>query len=71
MELPILPTPRLVLRPFVGDDHPYLDGMAESWIASHVPAWAERKFLTLAVTTPESSIASRLDTCSGIPHPGA
>jgi RimJ/RimL family protein N-acetyltransferase len=29
--------------------HPYLDGMAEAWIASHAPAWDEGKFLTLAV----------------------
>jgi RimJ/RimL family protein N-acetyltransferase len=31
--------------------HPYEDGMAEEWIASHGPAWHTRRFLTLAITS--------------------
>jgi RimJ/RimL family protein N-acetyltransferase len=30
--------------------HPYPDSAAEAWIGTHVPAWAERRSLTLAVT---------------------
>jgi ribosomal-protein-alanine N-acetyltransferase len=30
--------------------YPYRDGMAESWIASHVPNWADKISLTLAIT---------------------
>jgi ribosomal-protein-alanine N-acetyltransferase len=33
--------------------HPYPDGAAEEWIATHAGAWAERKGLTLAVTLRE------------------
>ena len=31
--------------------HPYEDGMAEAWIATHRPAWDAGKFLTLAITS--------------------
>lgn len=31
--------------------HPYPDGAAESWIATHQDHWTKRKVLTLAVTT--------------------
>jgi ribosomal-protein-alanine N-acetyltransferase len=31
--------------------HPYEDGMAEAWIASHGPAWEEGRLLALAITS--------------------
>ncbi|HEX8695123.1 MAG TPA: GNAT family N-acetyltransferase [Longimicrobium sp.] len=31
--------------------HPYEDGMAEAWIASHGPAWEEGSLLALAITS--------------------
>lgn len=31
--------------------HPYKDGMAEAWIATHRPSWDEGKLLTLAITS--------------------
>jgi RimJ/RimL family protein N-acetyltransferase len=31
--------------------HPYEDGMAEAWIEPHAANWAEKKALTLAVST--------------------
>jgi ribosomal-protein-alanine N-acetyltransferase len=31
--------------------HPYLDGMAEGWIATHAEAWDRQEMLTLAITT--------------------
>ena len=30
--------------------HPYLDGMAETWIGTHVNAWERRELVTLAIT---------------------
>ena len=36
--------------------HPYEDGMAEEWIASHVPRWEALDFLALAVTHAEDGL---------------
>lgn len=30
--------------------HPYPDGMAEAWIASHGPDWENKTWITLALT---------------------
>ncbi|MCA9317353.1 MAG: GNAT family N-acetyltransferase, partial [Planctomycetes bacterium] len=29
--------------------HPYLDGMAEGWIATHADAWRDRKSVSFAI----------------------
>ena len=31
--------------------HPYLDGMAEAWIATHAPAWDARAAVTFAIVS--------------------
>lgn len=70
-ELPLIGTPRLVLRPFDLTDaplvqrlagakevanatalipHPYPDGVAEQWIATHAAEWTAHRGLSLAVT---------------------
>ncbi len=37
--------------------HPYEDGMAEEWIASHGPGWDAGKFLTLAIISESDGLA--------------
>jgi hypothetical protein len=34
--------------------HPYLDGMAESWIGMHEGAWTRHESATLAITEAEA-----------------
>jgi [ribosomal protein S5]-alanine N-acetyltransferase len=34
--------------------HPYADGMAETWISTHGPAFARREMMTLAITSRET-----------------
>jgi ribosomal-protein-alanine N-acetyltransferase len=36
--------------------HPYLDGMAEAWIATHSAAWREGKVVTFAITSREGEL---------------
>jgi ribosomal-protein-alanine N-acetyltransferase len=36
--------------------HPYPDGAAEEWIATHAAGWAAKDVLTLAVTTPGDDV---------------
>src|SRR5262245_7393744 len=38
--------------------HPYGEGVAEAWIATHVQAWDERRSLTLAVTTSDQLVGA-------------
>ena len=48
--------------------HPYLDGMAEGWIASHAPAWEEKRFLTLAVTNEPDGLVGAVSLHLRAPH---
>ena len=36
--------------------HPYLDGMAESWIQTHGEAWERRERATFAITAPPHAV---------------
>ena len=36
--------------------HPYLDGMAEAWIAAHPAAWAKGSGITFAITSHEGEL---------------
>jgi [ribosomal protein S5]-alanine N-acetyltransferase len=36
--------------------HPYLDGMAENWIATHEEAWKQQDRATFAITTEEQGL---------------
>jgi RimJ/RimL family protein N-acetyltransferase len=40
--------------------HPYEDGMAEAWIASHRPDWDEGKLLTLAITEDSEGVVGAM-----------
>lgn len=45
--------------------HPYPEGAAEEWIATHAPRWEEREALVLGVTTEDDGIvgAMGLELC--------
>ncbi|HET9947544.1 MAG TPA: GNAT family N-acetyltransferase [Longimicrobiales bacterium] len=40
--------------------HPYEEGMAEAWIATHEPEWLARGHVTLAVTEPEVGLVGAI-----------
>lgn len=48
--------------------HPYLDGMAETWISSHLPAWEARDFLTLAVSVDGEGLVGAVSLHLSLPH---
>jgi len=48
--------------------HPYEDGMAEEWIASHSPRWEARDFLALAVTKEEEGLIGAISLDLSLPH---
>ena len=48
--------------------HPYEDGMAEAWIATHGPAWKARTFLTLAVTAVPEGLVGAVSLHLNVAH---
>jgi len=48
--------------------HPYPDGAAESWIASHPAAWAERTAVTFAITTLDDELRGTIGLQLVLPH---
>lgn len=40
--------------------HPYVDGMAEQWIATHEGAWTRHEMATLAITEPEAGLVGAI-----------
>lgn len=45
-----------VAGPTLNIPHPYLDGMAEAWIATHEPLWREQKRATFAVVLRDAAL---------------
>ncbi len=48
--------------------HPYEDGMAEAWIATHQPAWEAGELATFAVTTLASELVAAVGLRLEPPH---
>ena len=48
--------------------HPYGDGVAETWIASHPAAWAEGTAVTFAITTLENELRGTIGLQLTTPH---
>jgi len=48
--------------------HPYADGMAEAWIATHQPAWEADELATFAVTTLTSELVAAVGLRLEPPH---
>jgi [ribosomal protein S5]-alanine N-acetyltransferase len=40
--------------------HPYLDGMAESWIGTHADAWERREMVTFAITAATEGVVGAI-----------
>ena len=48
--------------------HPYLDGMAEEWIAKHSPAWDEGSLAAFAITWPAGGLVGAVSLTLALPH---
>ena len=48
--------------------HPYLDGMAESWIAMHEGAWTRHESATLAITEAEAGLVGTMSLRIELPQ---
>jgi RimJ/RimL family protein N-acetyltransferase len=48
--------------------HPYVDGMAEQWIATHEGAWTRHEMATLAITEPEAGLVGAISLRIELSH---
>lgn len=48
--------------------HPYSDGMAEQWIATHEGAWTRHEMATLAITEPEAGLVGAISLRIELAH---
>lgn len=48
--------------------HPYLDGMAESWIGTHEGAWTRHESATLAITEAEEGLVGAISLRIELPQ---
>lgn len=48
--------------------HPYLDGMAESWIATHEGAWTRHESATLAIVEAEAGLVGAISLRIELPQ---
>jgi RimJ/RimL family protein N-acetyltransferase len=48
--------------------HPYLDGMAETWIAAHEGAWTRHELATLAITEADEGLVGAISLRIELPQ---
>jgi RimJ/RimL family protein N-acetyltransferase len=48
--------------------HPYADGLAETWIASHEGAWTRHEAATLAITEPDAGLIGAISLRIELAH---
>jgi [ribosomal protein S5]-alanine N-acetyltransferase len=48
--------------------HPYLDGMAESWIRTHGEAWQRQERATFAITAPQNGVVGAVALTLRLEH---
>jgi ribosomal-protein-alanine N-acetyltransferase len=48
--------------------HPYLDGMAETWIGTHAPAWESREGGTWAITESAAGVVGTIHLALNVRH---
>ena len=48
--------------------HPYVDGMAEQWIATHESAWTRHEMATLAITEAEAGLVGAISLRIELSH---
>ena len=48
--------------------HPYLDGMAEAWIGTHVDAWERQKRVTFAITSEADGVVGAIALSLTLAH---
>lgn len=48
--------------------HPYLEGMAEQWIATHEGAWTRHEMATFAITEPEAGLVGAISLRIELSH---